>query len=162
MVYSSERMQGSGGRIFDLTKAFDSVPHWQLIAKLQTTGLNPYVLNWIKSYLVELMQNMTLCSHYQYWVPQGSLLGASLFPEYINDIWDAGSSNASKLVVFAITSLCISLSVLKANILNYSMMANTLATWSSSKLLKFNPAKYMSMLLSHRRSKKSVYSPLFL
>jgi len=92
------------------------------IAKLQTTGPNPCVLNSIKSYLiiVELMQTMTLngapLQPLPVLSPQRISSGASLFPEYINYIWDEGSSNASKLVVFAIRSLCIGLSFLKANI----------------------------------------------
>ena len=36
---------------FELTKAFDSVPHRQLIAKLEAIGLNAYLINWIKNYL---------------------------------------------------------------------------------------------------------------
>ena len=30
---------------FYLTNAFDSVPYWQLIAKLEAIGLNAYVIN---------------------------------------------------------------------------------------------------------------------
>ena len=49
-----------GAVFFDLTKAFDSVSHRQLIAKLETTGLSPYLLNWIKSYLTDRKQTVVL------------------------------------------------------------------------------------------------------
>ena len=42
-----EECKEVGVELFDLTKVFDSVPHRQLIAKLQTSGLNIYAL---KSY----------------------------------------------------------------------------------------------------------------
>ena len=45
---------------FDLTKAFDSVPHRQLIAKLEAIGLNPYLINWIKNYLTHRTQTVVL------------------------------------------------------------------------------------------------------
>ena len=32
---------------FDLSKAFDTVPHDILFDKLKVTGINPYVINWI-------------------------------------------------------------------------------------------------------------------
>ena len=39
---------------FYLTKAFDSVSYWQLIAKLEAIGLNAYLINWIKNYLTHI------------------------------------------------------------------------------------------------------------
>ena len=36
---------------FDLTKAFDSVPHRQLVSKLRAIGLNEYLVFWITNYL---------------------------------------------------------------------------------------------------------------
>jgi len=42
-----EECKEVGAELFDLTKVIDSVPHQQLIAKLQTSGLDIYAL---KSY----------------------------------------------------------------------------------------------------------------
>ena len=37
---------------FDLTKAFDSVPHRQLVTKLETIGLNEHLILRIMDYLI--------------------------------------------------------------------------------------------------------------
>ena len=39
-----------GAVFFDIQKAFDSVPHKALIAKLQQTGLNSNILVWVGNY----------------------------------------------------------------------------------------------------------------
>ena len=41
---------------FDIRKAFDSVPHTQLLQKLLDIGLNPYLLRWIENYLTNREQ----------------------------------------------------------------------------------------------------------
>ena len=43
---------------FDLTKAFDSVPHRQLIAKLEAIGLNEHLISWITDYLTNRHQSV--------------------------------------------------------------------------------------------------------
>ena len=36
---------------FDLRKAFDTVPHQQLIEKIIATGINTYIVSWMRSYI---------------------------------------------------------------------------------------------------------------
>ena len=149
-----------GAVFFDLTKAFDSVSHRQLIAKLESTGLSPYFLNWIKSYLTDRKQTVVLNGVSSQplpvlsGVPQGSILGPLLFLVYINDICDAGTSNGSKLVVFADDILLYRAIHTQDDHTALQHDVDTLAAWSSTKLLKFNPAKCKAMLLSRRRSTK--------
>ena len=45
---------------FDVRKAFDSVPHSSLVHKLQTYGLNTYLLRWICDYLSGREQRVVL------------------------------------------------------------------------------------------------------
>ena len=45
---------------FDLKKAFDSVPHRSLVAKLESVGLNKYILRWIIFYLSNRVQYVVL------------------------------------------------------------------------------------------------------
>ena len=44
-----------GGDVgFDLRKTFDSVPHKPLIDKLEQTGMNTHILNWVTFYLTDV------------------------------------------------------------------------------------------------------------
>ena len=42
--------------VFDIQKAFDSVPHLPLLQKLEQIGINPYILGSVQSYLTERKQ----------------------------------------------------------------------------------------------------------
>ena len=77
----------------DLSKAFDSLPHGLLLAKLSAYGLDINFCILMASYLYNQHQRVKIGPHKSDWseikraVPQGSILGPLLFNVFINDIF---------------------------------------------------------------------------
>lgn len=128
----------------DYRKAFDSVPHQRLLLKVKEAGIRGNLLNWIESFLTQRSQRVRVESSLSGWaevtsgIPQGSVLGPSLFLIFINDLPDIINSLCA---LFADDTKVFAAVERPEEVLSLQEDLNKLFEWTQEWQLPFNQDK---------------------
>ena len=131
----------------DFAKAFDKVPINRLIAKCRGLGITGRLLSWINEWLSNREQRVVLngeCSDWQpvrSGVPQGSVLGPTLFLIYINDIDTAVDFTGSVLKKFADDTKWAMVIESEEDRSRFQLGLDNLMGWSKDWQMLFNVSK---------------------
>ena len=146
----------------DFKKVFDSVSHEILLRKLEINfGITGGLLEWIKSYLSERMQFTVLNGvasdllPVTAGIPQGSVLGPTLFTLFTNDLPSAVRSGSLFLYADDTSIFCVGQSADSA----IALLNNALQEvyrWCQVHRLTPHPGKSEVMIIS----KKTIMGPL--
>ena len=141
---------------FDVSKAFDTVPHLPLLQTLERLGVDKYILRWIKDYLLHRSQLVCVdgCVSPSLpaisGVPQGSVLGPLLFITYINDVTSVISAG-SEINMFADDIALYRIIKTAADYDQLQVDIDSVSLCIEGKHLKFNARKCNYMLISRKR-----------
>ena len=165
ILNSFDQEQFTIALFLDLSKAFETVDHHILLNKLEHYGIRETSLKWFESYLknrkqiVKYKTQISSLQEISLSVPQGSLLGPTLFNIYINDI--TLSVNKLKSVLYADDS-CFYLNHTNIstaiNIINNEL--ETLGNWFSSNKLTLNYEKSHFVLFSRKKKIQNNLDPI--
>lgn len=140
---------------FDISKAFDRVWHRGLLFKLEKFGIKNTMLQWFKSYLTNRKQCVILKGTKSEYlsidagVPQGSVLGPTLFLLYINDL-PSGIINNIRLFADD-TCLYVASEEMHNKTQSINRDMDLIRNWASQWLVNFNASKTVNLLVSRRR-----------
>ena len=142
----------------DISKAFDTVDHNLLLSKLADLDLSPSTISWFQSYLSNRCHVTRVSDSFSYpgfpsaGVPQGSVLGPSLFSAFINDLPSVLPPGSTVLFADDTTIYIVSdsISTLQSSLQLCLDLSNL---WLQKNGLTLNISKTKSMLIHSSRRK---------
>lgn len=141
--------------VMDFSKAFDRVNHSLLLHKLTRYGVTGTTAAWIASFLQDRRQSVVVngCKssfvNVKSGVPQGSVLGPSLFLVYINDLPNALTSQAR---LFADDTAVYRMVTNDEEQNDLQQDLQRLEVWENSWDMKFHPTKCCALSVTRRNT----------
>ena len=139
----------------DLSKAFGTINHELLIAKIHAYGFSKESLDLILDYLFDrwkrtkISGNVSYCAELLQGVPQGSVLGSLLFNIYINDLFYL--TEMTDVCIFADdTTFFACDSDLKHLMERLKHNAKLVIKWFENNYMKLNEDKCHLLVAGHR------------
>ena len=143
---------------FDFSKAFDKVSHEGLAVKMEAAGIRGKVGAWICEWLNERRQRVVVEGVESDWervessVPQGTVLGGTLFILFVNDIADKVKAFTR---VFADDTKIASVVETEEDARNFQRDIDTLMNWAVEWKMEFNIDKCKVMHIGKRNVKNT-------
>ena len=142
-----------GGTFCDITKAFDCVSPDILLKKMSHYGISDKALDLMSDYLSDRSITVFCNGHtskeidIKLGVPQGSVMGPTLFLIYINDLISAISSVGSEAILFADDSTILSYGKNETDLeQNMQAAINMAQEWFLANRLSLHPDKTRSII----------------
>ena len=144
--------------LLDLAKAFDKVCHKRLRIKLQAIGVSGGVVEWVMQFLTDRKQTVKVFGEdgrtffsevaaVGSGVPQGTVLGPTLFNIYINDVPKILNNKVS---LYADDSKLIGRADTAENIKSIQLDLDTFTHWTNIWRLEFNASKCKTLHLGKK------------
>jgi hypothetical protein len=166
LVENLDRGKHTIGIFLDLAKAFDTISIPILLRKLETLGIRDNQLKLFSSYLEDRSQCVKIGNFFSddqnntsFGIPQGSILGPTLFLIYINDLCNLQLNNGIVLSYADDTALLFSADS-EADVHKFAQQGlNVVTNWLQQHLLTLNIDKTKYIKFSIRKQLSTQHIP---